>query len=160
MLFTVPSLAIFGILIVLLSPVKLGIGKFPAIIALLIYSLLPITRNTYTALKQIDPAIIEQAEGMAFTRNRIILNIMMPFSIPLIMSGIRNSFIVGVGVATISHLIGAGGIGYFIFEGIARTNRSTTLAVTFIVSLLGISLNYLLLLFEKIIIPRGLRERK
>jgi osmoprotectant transport system permease protein len=156
-LFTIPSLALFGILILILAPFKVGIGKVPAIIALTIYSLLPITRNTYTSLKQTDPSIIQSAYGMGMTARQVVFMIMFPISLPVVMAGIRNAVVVGVGVGTISYLIGAGGLGYFIFEGIQRTNNNMILAGTILISFLGIMLNYLLMVVENVITPRGLK---
>lgn len=159
-LFTIPSLALFGILIVILSPFKAGIGKIPSIIALTLYSTLPIIRNTYTSIKQIDPSIIEAAKGMGMTDFQIVKNIRIPLSLPIIMAGIRNSVVIGVGITTIAFLIGAGGLGYFIFEGIERTNRSMILSGVFVITLLGIGLNYLLIFIEDILTPKGLKVKK
>ncbi|MBC7195464.1 MAG: ABC transporter permease, partial [Caldisericia bacterium] len=157
-LFTIPSLALFGILISFLSPLRAGIGKVPAIIALIIYTLLPITRNTYTAIVSIDRSIIESAKGMGMKRNEILIKIIFPLSIPFIMAGIRVGFVLGIGVGTIAFLIGAGGLGYYIFEGIERSNSQMIITGTILISMLSIIINYILYFLEKIFTPRGIRK--
>ncbi|MGB9843982.1 MAG: ABC transporter permease [Caldisericia bacterium] len=157
-LFTIPSLSLFGILISILSPFKLGIGKFPAIIALIIYTLLPITRNTYTAIMSIDKGVIESAKGMGMNRGEIIRKIIFPLSIPLLMAGIRNGFVLGIGVGTISFLIGAGGLGYYIFEGIERSNNNMIFTGVVTISLLSIFINYSLYFIEHSLTPKGVRK--
>ena len=157
-LFTIPSLSLFGILITIFSPIKLGIGKFPGIIALIIYTLLPIVRNSYTAIVSIDMGVIESAKGMGMKRYEIIKKIIFPLSIPFIMAGIRNGFVLGIGVGVIAFLIGAGGLGYYIFEGIERSNNSMIITGVIIISLLSILINYFLYLIENYITPKGIRK--
>jgi osmoprotectant transport system permease protein len=157
-LFTIPSLALFGILISILSPFKIGIGRIPAIISLVIYTLLPITRNTYTAIVSIDKSILESAKGMGMKRREILTKIIFPLSIPFIMAGIRVGFVLGIGVGTIAFLIGAGGLGYFIFEGIERSNSQMIISGTIFISLLSIILNYILYIIEKFLTPKGIRK--
>lgn len=156
--FTIPSLSLFGILIVILSPFKLGIGKVPAIISLIIYTLLPITRNTYTAIISIDKNIIESAKGMGMSKIDIIKKVTFPLSLPLLLAGIRNSFVLGIGVGTISFLIGAGGLGFYIFEGIERSNNNMIITGVITISLLSIFINYILYFIEYLITPKGLRK--
>ncbi len=157
-LFTIPSLALFGILIAVLSPLRVGIGKVPAIISLVIYTLLPITRNTYTAILNIDKSIIESAKGMGMNRKEILIKIIFPLSIPFIMAGIRVGFVLGIGVGTIAFLIGAGGLGYYIFEGIERSNFQMILTGTTLISILSIIINYILYFLEIILTPKGIRK--
>ncbi len=157
-LFTIPSLALFGILISILSPFKIGIGRIPAIISLVIYTLLPITRNTYTAIVSIDKSVLESAKGMGMKRREILTKIIFPLSIPFIMAGIRVGFVLGIGVGTIAFLIGAGGLGYFIFEGIERSNSQMIISGTIFISLLSIILNYILYIIEKFLTPKGIRK--
>ncbi|MBI9107060.1 MAG: ABC transporter permease [Spirochaetales bacterium] len=156
-LMTIPSLALFGLMVVLLAPVKLGIGITPAILAIMIYSLLPIIRNTYTALNQVNPRMIEAAKGIGMTQIQILLKIKLPLSIPVIMAGVRNAIVLGISVATFASLVGAGGLGYFIFSGISRTNFYMILTGTILVSFLGIGMNYLLMKTEDWLTPRGLK---
>ena len=159
-LMTIPSLALFGIMVVLLAPVKLGLGITPAVLAIMIYSLLPIIRNTTTALNQVAAGMIEAARGMGLTKHQILFKVKLPLSIPVIMAGVRNAIVLGVSVATYASLVGAGGLGYFIFSGIGRANLLMVLVGAILVSALGISVNYLLLKVEDLVTPRGLKVVK
>ncbi|KAF2956349.1 ABC transporter permease [Marinitoga sp. 38H-ov] len=158
-LMTIPSPALFGIMVILLGPFHMGLGKPPAIIALIIYSLLPMIRNTLVAIYTLDKSIIESARGMGMTEIQILFKIKIPLSIPIIMSGIRNSVVMGVGVATIGYYIAAGGLGYFIFAGLSRGRYEMIITGVILLALLGIGLNYLMLKIEEIITPKGLKIR-
>lgn len=159
-LMTIPSLALFGIMVILLAPFKLGLGMVPAIIAIALYSILPITRNTYIALNQVSPRMIEAAKGMGMTSKQILWKIKVPLSVPIIMAGIRNAIVLGVSVATFASLVAAGGLGYFIFAGIGRSNLRMVLVGAILVSILGISVNYFLLMVEDWITPKGLKVER
>jgi len=154
---TIPSLALFGIMVVVLAPVKLGIGITPAILAIMMYSLLPIIRNTYAALNSVSPRMIEAAKGIGLTGQQILFRIKLPLSIPVIMAGVRNAIVLGVSVATYASLVGAGGLGYFIFSGIGRANFLMVLSGALVVSALGIGINMLLMKVEELLTPRGLK---
>jgi osmoprotectant transport system permease protein len=156
-LMTIPSLALFGYMVVLLAPLKAGIGVTPAVIALVIYSFLPVIRNTVVAVNSVDPRMIEAARGMGMTNWQILFRVRLPLTIPIIMAGVRNAAVMGVSVATIAYLIGARGLGYFIFSGLGRSNFNMVLLGALIVSILGIGTNYGLLALEEIITPRGLK---
>ncbi|WGS64721.1 ABC transporter permease [Marinitoga aeolica] len=156
-LMTIPSPALFGIMVILLAPLHMGLGKTPAIIALIIYSLLPMIRNTLVAIHSLDKSIVESARGMGMTELQILFKIKIPLSIPIIMSGIRNSVVMGVGVATIGYYIAAGGLGYFIFAGLSRGRYDMIITGVILLAVLGIGLNYLMLKLEEIITPRGLK---
>ncbi len=156
-LMTIPSLALFGIMVVVLAPVKLGIGITPAILAIMMYSLLPIIRNTYAALNSVSPRMIEAAKGIGLTGQQILFRIKLPLSIPVIMAGVRNAIVLGVSVATYASLVGAGGLGYFIFSGIGRANFLMVLSGALVVSALGIGINMLLMKVEELLTPRGLK---
>lgn len=97
---------------------------------------------------------------MGMTEFQIIKDIRIPLSLPVIMAGIRNAAVIGVGITTIAFLIGAGGLGYFIFEGIERTNKSMIISGTIIITVLGIGINYLLILVEELLTPKGLKVKK
>ena len=157
LIMTIPSLALFGIMVVLLAPVKLGLGITPAVCAIVLYSLLPIVRNTYTALNEVDPNVIEAARGMGFTRAQILYKIKAPLSVAVIMAGIRNAIVLGVGIATFAFLVAAGGLGYFIFSGVSRANLFMVFSGAILVSLLGMGLNYLFLRIEIWLTPKGLK---
>lgn len=159
-LMTIPSLALFGFMVILLAPFNLGLGMVPAIIAIALYSLLPITRNTYIALNQVPQGMIEAAKGMGMSGKQILWKIKIPLSIPVIMAGIRNAIVLGVSVATFASLVAAGGLGYFIFAGISRSNLRMVLVGAILVSVLGIGVNYFLLMVENWITPKGLKIKR
>ena len=128
---TIPSLALFGLLIAPLSALSFafpilrefgirGVGVAPAMIALVIYSLLPIVRNTYVSLRQLDPAVIDAGLGMGMSRTQIFRRLEVPLAAPLVLEGIRTASVQSVGLATVAALIGAGGLGWFIFRGIGQ----------------------------------------
>lgn len=156
-LMTIPSLALFGIMVVVLSPFGAGLGVTPAVIALIIYSFLPIIRNTLVAVQSLDPQMIEAAKGMGMTESQILFKIRLPLSIPTIMSGVRNAVVMGVGVATLGYFVASGGLGYFIFAGLSRSRYEMVVTGVIIVSILGILANYLLLKIEDWITPKGLK---
>ena len=120
---TIPSLALLGFMIPLL-----GIGKVPAIVALTIYGLLPILRNTYTGITGVNPAAIEAGTGMGMTSLQILCMIELPMALAIIMAGVRTATVLIVGVATLAALIGGGGLGELIFRGIAMANSPLILA--------------------------------
>jgi osmoprotectant transport system permease protein len=123
---TVPSLALFGFLI----PVPLigGIGNKTAVVALVLYSLLPIVRNTFTGISGVDRAVIEAARGMGMTDRQLLWQVELPLSFPVILSGVRIATVISIGTATIAAAIGAGGLGTYIFRGVASVNNNVILA--------------------------------
>ena len=123
---TIPSLALFGFLLPI--PYIGGIGDRTAIIALTLYSFLPIIRNTYTGIVNIDPAIREAGRGMGMTSPQLLLQVEIPLALGVILAGVRVAAVIGVGVATIAAAIGAGGLGEFVFRGIATLNNELILA--------------------------------
>ena len=144
---TIPSLALFGFLIPI--PFIGGIGKRTAIVALVLYALLPILRNTYVGLTSIDPAILESAEAMGMTRGQIMLRVRFPLALSVILAGIRTATVLTIGVATIAAAIGAGGLGSFIFRGVAMVNDALLLAGAIPAALLAIVADFLLGLIER-----------
>jgi len=147
-------------MVILLAPFKLGLGMVPAIIAIALYSLLPITRNTYIGLNQVPQGMIEAAKGMGMSSKQILWKIKIPLSIPVIMAGIRNAIVLGVSVATFASLVAAGGLGFFIFAGIGRSNLKMVLVGAILVSALGIGVNYFLLTVEDWVTPKGLKIKR
>lgn len=119
---TIPSLALLGLLIPFV-----GIGTAPALIALVIYALLPIFQNTYIGLTEIDPSIEEAAVAFGMSRWRRLTKVELPMALPVIISGIRTAFVLIIGTATLAALIGAGGLGTFILLGIDRNSPDLTL---------------------------------
>ena len=123
---TIPSLALFGLLIPV--PVIGGIGAVPAIVALTLYSLLPIIRNTYTGITNVDPAIREAGRGMGMTDKELLIQVEIPLAMGVILAGVRVATVIAIGVATIAAAIGAGGLGELIFRGISAVNNQLLLA--------------------------------
>jgi len=119
---TIPSLALLGLLIPLI-----GIGKVPAIIALVVYALLPILRNTYTGINEVDPSLKEAALAMGMNRSKRLVKVELPLAMPVMMAGIRTAMVLIVGTATLAALIGAGGLGDIILLGIDRNNTALIL---------------------------------
>jgi len=122
---TVPSLALFGFLI----PVPLlGVGPRTAIVALTLYALLPVIRNTYVGISQVDPAVVEAARGMGMTGGQMLWLVQVPLSLPVILAGIRVATVIAIGTATIAAAIGAGGLGEYIYRGVAGPKNYLLLA--------------------------------
>ena len=136
---TIPSLALFGFLIPL--PLLGGVGASTAIVALVVYALLPIIRNTATGIQNIDPAIREAALGMGMTDGELLRLVELPLASGVIMAGIRVAAVVGVGVATIAAAIGAGGLGVYIFRGVATVNNTLILAGALPAALLALGMD-------------------
>jgi osmoprotectant transport system permease protein len=139
---TIPSLALFGFLIPI--PFIGGIGRRTAIVALVLYALLAILRNTYVGLAGIDAAILEAAEAMGMTSTQILWRVRVPLALPVILAGIRTATVITIGVATIAAAIGAGGLGIFIFRGVAMVNDAVILAGAVPAALLAIFADLLL----------------
>jgi osmoprotectant transport system permease protein len=139
---TIPSLALFGFLIPI--PFIGGIGRRTAIVALVLYALLPILRNTYVGLTGIDPAVLEAAEAMGMTQSQILWRVRLPLARAVILAGIRTATIITIGVATIAAAIGAGGLGTFIFRGVAMVSDAVILAGAIPAALLAIVADLLL----------------
>lgn len=139
---TIPSLALFGFLIPL--PLLGGIGARTAIVALVVYSLLPIVRNTYTGITGIDPAVREAARGMGMTDGELLRLVELPLAAGVILAGIRVATVVAVGTATIAAAIGAGGLGVYIFRGVAVVDDTLILAGALPAALLALAADGLL----------------
>jgi osmoprotectant transport system permease protein len=133
---TIPSLALFGFLIPV--PWIGGVGSSTAIVALALYALLPILRNTCTGIAGVDPAIIEAAQGMGMTPRQVLWGVQLPLAAPVLLAGIRVAAVICIGVTTIAAAIGAGGLGVFIFRGVAMVNNEVILAGAIPAALLAI----------------------
>ncbi len=136
---TIPSVALLGFLLPLL-----GIGVTPAIVALFLYALLPIVRNTYTGIEEVDASIKEAARGMGMPDRQILFKVELPLAVPIIFAGIRTAAVTTVGVATLCALIASGGLGEFIFRGIALNNVDMILAGAIPAATLALLLDFLL----------------
>jgi osmoprotectant transport system permease protein len=144
---TIPSLALFGFLIPI--PFIGGIGKRTAIVALVLYAILPILRNTVVGLTGIDRAVLESAEAMGMTPAQILFRVRLPLALAVILAGIRTATVITIGVATIAAAIGAGGLGTFIFRGVALVSDSLILAGAIPAALLALLADFLLSLLER-----------
>lgn len=150
---TVPSIALFGAMIPFLAPFGAGVGMVPAVIALILYSQLPIIRNTYVGLREIPPSVIRAARGMGLSDWNILRQVQFPLALPVILSGIRTAVVLGVGVAAVAAYIGSGGLGRWIFGGIRRTYPDMMLAGALAVSILAIFLDAILAKIQKALTP-------
>jgi len=157
---TVPSIALFGIMIPILSLIGQGIGYLPAVIAILLYSQLPIIRNTYTAIANVDPALREAARGIGMTSSQRLRQVEIPLAIPVIMAGVRTAVVMNIGVAAIAAYIGAGGLGQLISRGISQTDPRQLVAGALAVSVLAITADFFLLWLQKWLTPRGLSIKR
>lgn len=141
---TIPSIALLGVLLPLV-----GIGPVPAIIALFLYGLLPVIRNTYTGIIGVDPAVMEAARGMGLSETQQLTKVELPLATPVIFAGIRTAFVINVGVATLCALIAAGGLGEFIFRGLSTNNPRMILAGAIPAAAIALIFDALLGYFEK-----------
>ena len=123
---TVPSLALFGLLIPV--PFIGGIGMRTALVALTLYALLPVLRNTVVGIAGVDPAVREAGRGLGMTDGQLLRRVELPLAASVILAGVRLATVIGIGVATIAAAIGAGGLGVFIFRGLAMVDNRTILA--------------------------------
>lgn len=154
---TIPSIALFGILIPLLSTIGHGIGYLPAVIALILYAQLPIIRNTYTAIMNVDPALREAARGMGMTTLERLRRVELPLALPVILNGVRSAVVLNIAIAAIATYIGAGGLGTFISRGISQTDIRQLLTGALAVSLLAIIADYGLLFAQRLLTSPGLK---
>ena len=145
---TIPSIALFGIMIPILSIFGHGIGYVPAVIAVLLYSQLPIIRNTYTAINNVDPALREAARGIGMSPNQRLRLVEIPLAIPVIMAGVRTAVVLNIGVMAIAAYIGAGGLGTFISRGISQSDPRQLIVGAVAVSLLAVVVDYALLALQ------------
>ena len=158
---TVPSLALYGILMGILSALTLpSIGFLPVVIALTLYGLLPIIRNTYTAIREVDPAMIEAGRGMGMSEMQILITVKLPLAVPVIMAGLRQAIVMNIGIAAIGAYIGAGGLGQPIFRGIANYRTDLIIVGAVFVSLLAIIIDFLMGGLEWLTTPKGVRIRR
>ena len=152
---TVPSLALLAIFIPFL-----GIGFLPAVVTLFIYSLLPIIRNTFEGVKNIDRVFISAGAGIGLSSWQILKHVQIPLALPMILAGVRTSAVIVVGTATLAAFIGAGGLGDPIFRGIATLNSKLIFLGAVPACLLAIFIDRFLAFLESIIIPKGLKLEK
>ena len=150
----VPSMALLGFMIPFV-----GIGTVPAIIVVILYSLLPIIKNTYTGINGISETMIESAKGIGLTKSQILFKIQIPQTLPVIMAGIRISAVSAVGLMTMSAFIGGGGLGYLIFSGIRTVNNYQILAGAIPACILALIVDYFFGLIEKLVTPVSIQMK-
>ena len=143
-IYTIPSIALFGILLPLT-----GLGNTTAIIALTVYALLPVVRNTYAGLSNIDPVILEAGIGMGSTRWQLLWKIKFPLALPVIMAGVRNMVVMVIATCGIASFIGAGGLGVAIFRGITTYQLSLTYLGSLMIAAVALLCDILLGVAEK-----------
>ena len=164
---TIPSLALFGLLIAPLSALSFsfpvlrdigirGVGPAPAFIALVIYSLLPIVRNTYVSLRQVDPAVIDAGLGMGMSRRQVFRKVEIPLATPIVLEGVRIASVQSVGLAAIAALIGAGGLGWFIFRGVGQAANDLILLGAIPIIILALVVDATMRAIIKTATPKGL----
>ncbi|SFN05230.1 osmoprotectant transport system permease protein [Chryseobacterium oleae] len=141
---TIPSIALLGFMIP-----AFGIGAKPAIVALLIYALLPIIRNTYTGITEVSPTVIEAAKAMGMNKSQLLFKVELPLAMPVIIAGIRTAAVINVGVATLASFVAAGGLGEFIFGGISLNNTNMILAGAIPAALLAVLLDQTIALVQR-----------
>lgn len=154
-LYTIPSISMLGFLI----PFS-GVGNATAVIALTVYALLPMVRNTHTGIMNVPPAILEAAKGMGSTQMQILLKIKLPLAMPVIMSGIRSMVTMTIALAGIASFIGAGGLGVAIYRGITTNNAAMTMAGSLLIALLALGMDFLLGFVEKRMRKRSAKAKK
>ncbi|MBV1789461.1 ABC transporter permease [Marinobacterium sp. D7] len=152
---TIPSIALFGLMIPLLSTIGQGIGYLPAVIAVLLYSQLPIIRNTYTAINNVNPALREAARGVGMSPLQRLRMVEVPLAIPVIMAGVRTAVVMNIGVMAIAAYIGAGGLGVLISRGISQSDPRQLIAGAIAVSILAVIADYALLWLQRRLTPKG-----
>ena len=156
---TIPSIALFGVLIPLLSKIGQGIGWLPAVIAAMLYAQLPIVRNTSPAIRNVDPALRSAATGMGMSTAQRLLRVEIPIAMPVIIAGVRISVVINIGVTAIAAYIGAGGLGTFISRGISQSDVRQLITGAVALALLAIAADYALSWLQKRLTPRGLVAR-
>jgi osmoprotectant transport system permease protein len=154
---TIPSIALFGLMLPILAVVGHGLGKVPAVIALVLYSLLPIIRNTYIAIKNVDPALVDAGRGMGMGKWRLLREVEIPLAVPVILAGLKTAAVMNIGIAAIAAYVGAGGLGVFIQQGIARSHEAMILTGALAVSLLAVIVDLSMGMLERWVTPKGLK---
>ena len=165
---TIPSIALFGFMMPVLSSIDrawdavsgIGIGVVPAVIALALYSQLPIIRNTYIAIKNVDPATIEAGRGMGMTNFQLLKQLQLPLAAPVIMAGVRTAVVMSIAIAAIAAYIGAGGLGLFVSQGLQMATNDSVIAGAVSMGLLAILADIFLGKVEDWITPAGLKIKR
>jgi osmoprotectant transport system permease protein len=155
---TLPSIALFGLMIPIFSRFGQGIGAVPAIVAVFLYSLLPIIRNTYLALRNVDPGIKEAGVGIGMTYWQRLRLVDLPLAVPVILGGVRTAVVMNIGVMTIAAVIGAGGLGSLIIRAIGQSSMMKLVVGAVLVSLLAIVADMALQALQRLLTPKGVQK--
>lgn len=156
-IFCVPSLSLFAILVTI---PMFGLGRKSALFALVLYAMMPLLRNVYDGVKNVDRNVIEAAKGMGMSSGRIMREIQLPLGMPVIFAGFRITVVMTTGIAAIATYIGERNLGRFISEGLVRSNTPMMVTGALLISVIAIGLDTILGVLEKKVIPRGLRTRR
>ncbi len=151
----IPSMALLGFAIPFL-----GIGTLPAVVMVILYSLLPIIKNTYTGIQNINSQTLEAARGIGLTKLQVLTKIQIPLALPVIMAGVRISAVTAVGLMTMAAFIGAGGLGFLVFSGIRTVNNNQILAGAIPACILALLVDFLIGLVEKSVTPASMQKEK
>jgi osmoprotectant transport system permease protein len=154
---TIPSIALFGLMLPVLSLIGHGLGKVPAVIALIVYSQLPIIRNTFVGIKNVPPELVDAGRGLGMNGWTRLKEIEIPLAIPVIVAGLRTAAVMNIGIAAIAAYIGAGGLGVFIQQGIARAYEEMIMTGAIMVAVLAIFVDASMALLENILTPKGVK---
>jgi len=157
---TIPSIALFGLMMPILAIVGHGLGKVPAIVALVLYSQLPILRNTYVAIKDVPPSIRDAGKGMGMSRWQLLKEVEIPIAVPVIVAGLRTAAVMNIGIGAIAAYIGAGGLGVYIQQGIDRVYPEMIISGAVLVSLFAILVDGLMAAVEHVLTPKGIQLEK
>lgn len=152
---TIPSLALLGFMLPIF-----GIGVVPAVIALTLYALLPILRNTYTGITEVSPSLVDAGKGMGMTSLQILFMVELPMTLPILMAGIRTATVLTIGVAALATFIGAGGLGDLIIRGLNISDNNLILAGAIPAAILALIFDFGLKKLERLVTPKGLRTSK
>ena len=155
---TLPSIALFGLMIPVFSQFGAGIGPLPAITAVFLYSLLPIMRNTFLALDNIDSGIREAGIGIGMTFWQRLRMVDLPLALPVILGGVRTAVVMNIGVMAIAAVIGAGGLGVLILHAISQSNMQKLVVGSVLISVLAIVADMLLQGLQRLLTPKGLQK--
>lgn len=155
---TLPSIALFGLMIPFFSRFGQGIGAVPAITAVFLYSLLPIMRNTYLALRNVEAGIKEAGTGIGMTSWQRLRLVDLPLAVPVILAGVRTAVVMNIGVMTIAAVIGAGGLGSLILRAIGQSSMMKLLVGAVLVSVLAIVADLLLQMLQRALTPKGVQK--
>lgn len=157
---TVPTLAVIGLASAALSVFNAGIGWWPAILALVLYSILPVLTNTIAGLESVPESVVRSAKGIGFSDNQLLFKIELPLAFPVILAGIRTAVVINIGTAALAAAIGADCLGTLIFQGISTGNMNILLAGAVPTALLAVMIDLVFAAVERVKTPPGLRTEK